>query len=186
MRMLFEIDTKDYDINGSSFSRPSARGIIIKNGKAAMIYSQKYNYYKFPGGGIEADEKKIDALVREVLEETGLCVILDTVQEYGQVHCIQKGDFEDVFIQDNYYFLCDVETNIKPQNLDAYEADEGFTLDIYSWKDILKIRKSEYKNERKRKNWNCLLLKRTEKFIYSENKSSGRNTFKYRAAASVQ
>ena len=28
MRELFEIDTKDYDINGTTVSRPSARGII--------------------------------------------------------------------------------------------------------------------------------------------------------------
>ena len=32
MRSLFEIDTKDYDINGTTGSRPSARGIIIKDG----------------------------------------------------------------------------------------------------------------------------------------------------------
>ncbi|MDE5598256.1 MAG: NUDIX domain-containing protein, partial [Lachnospiraceae bacterium] len=68
MRMLFEIDKKDYVRNGSVFSRPSARGIIIKAGKIAMVHSKKYNYYKFPGGGIEADESKEDALIREVLE----------------------------------------------------------------------------------------------------------------------
>ena len=94
-----------------------------------MIHSRKYHYYKFPGGGIEAGEQKEEALVREVLEETGLCIILDSVQEYGQVHCIQKGELEDVFIQDNYYFLCDAEANVRPQNLDAYEADEGFVLE---------------------------------------------------------
>ena len=27
-----------------------------------------------------------NALIREVLEETGLCVIRDSIQEYGQVH----------------------------------------------------------------------------------------------------
>lgn len=53
MRMLFEIDTKDYNRNGTVFERPSARGIIIKDNKVAMIHSLKYNYYKFPGGGRE-------------------------------------------------------------------------------------------------------------------------------------
>lgn len=68
MRMLFVIDTKNYDRNGTTVSRPSARGIIIKDGKAAMIHSLKYDYYKFPGGGIEKTEDKKTALIREVKE----------------------------------------------------------------------------------------------------------------------
>lgn len=137
MRMLFEIDTKDYDINGTSFSRPSARGIIIKDGKLAMIHSLKYEYYKFPGGGIEKGEKKEKALIREVQEETGLVVIPETIKEYGMVHRIQKGDYEDVFIQDNYYYLCDVEDKIGEQKLDDYEKDERFTLEYVTPKEII-------------------------------------------------
>ena len=128
MRMLFEIDKKDYDLCGSVCSRPSATGIIIKDGKVAMVHSKKNGYYKFPGGGIEAGECREDALIREVSEETGLCVIPNSIREYGQVHRIQKGRKEDVFIQDNYYFLCDVEEKTEQQNLDEYEAEEGFTL----------------------------------------------------------
>ena len=129
MRMLFEIDTKDYDINGTTFSRPSARGIIIKDGRLAMIHSLKYEYYKFPGGGIEENEDKKNALKREVLEETGLTVISETIKEFGMVHRIQKGDYEDVFIQDNYYYLCNVKDELREQKLDDYEKDEGFTLE---------------------------------------------------------
>ncbi|MDE7250646.1 MAG: NUDIX domain-containing protein [Lachnospiraceae bacterium] len=115
---------------GSVFSRPSARAIIMKDGKIAMVYSKKYNYYKFPGGGIEDDECMEDALIREVKEETGLCVIKNSIQEYGQVHRVQKGTKEDIFIQDNYYFLCCVKEDLEQQNLDKYEAEEGFTLEF--------------------------------------------------------
>ena len=137
MRMLFVIDTKDYDLNGTSFSRPSARGIIIKNRKVAMIHSLKYDYYKFPGGGIEKNEDIKSALAREILEEAGLTVIPDTVKEFGMVHRIQKGDYEDVFIQDNYYYLCDVENTVVPQNLDDYELDEKFTLEYVTPEKII-------------------------------------------------
>ncbi len=130
MRMLFEIDKKDYERNGSVFNRPSVRGIIILNGKIAMVHSRKYDYYKFPGGGIEDNESKEDALIREVREETGLCVIRDSIREYGKVHRIQKGTKENIFIQDNYYYLCSVKDEIGQQNLDDYEADEGFTLEL--------------------------------------------------------
>ena len=131
MRLLFEIDTKDYDLNGVAFIRHSARCINIKNGLVAMVHSIKYDYYKFPGGGIEEGESEENAMIRETLEEAGLVVIPESVKEYGYVHRIQKSDHDDAdyFVQDNYYFLCDVEESIHSQDLDDYEADEKFTLE---------------------------------------------------------
>ena len=90
MRLLFEIDTKDYDLNGVAFIRHSARCINIKNGLVAMVHSIKYDYYKFPGGGIEEGESKENAMMREAREEAGLVVIPGSVKEYGYVHRIQK------------------------------------------------------------------------------------------------
>ena len=131
MRLLFEMDTKDYDRNGVAFIRHSARCINIKNGLAAMVHSIKYDYYKFPGGGIEKDESTEGAMIRETREEAGLTVIPGTVKEYGYVHRVQKSDHDgvDYFVQDNYYYLCEVEEGVQAQNLDDYEADEEFTLE---------------------------------------------------------
>lgn len=131
MRLLFEMDTKDYDLNGVAFVRHSARCINIKNGLVAMVHSIKYDYYKFPGGGIEQYESKENAMIRETQEEAGLIVIPESVREYGYVHRVQKSDSAnaDYFVQDNYYYLCDVEASIQSQNLDDYEADEEFTLE---------------------------------------------------------
>lgn len=95
MRLLFEMDKKDYDKCTHSFVRNSARSIIIKGQKVAMIYSAKYNYYKFPGGGIEDGENLVDAMIRETREESGLVVLPDTVKEYGYVHRIQKSDRDE-------------------------------------------------------------------------------------------
>lgn len=130
MRLLFEIDTKDYDINGKAFIRPSVRSIIIRKNKVAMVHSIKYDYYKFPGGGIEPGESKEKALARETIEEAGLIILPDSIREYGYVHRIQKGEKESVFIQDNYYYLCDVEPTSAAQQLDDYEAEENFTLEF--------------------------------------------------------
>ena len=130
MRLLFEIDKKDYGGCTHTFARDSARSIIIKNGKIAMIHSLKYDYYKFPGGGIEPGESATDALIRETAEEAGLTVIPDSIRDYGCVHRIQTSTAkeDEYFVQDNYYFLCDVEEGIKQQKLDGYESDEHFTL----------------------------------------------------------
>ncbi|MBO5542465.1 MAG: NUDIX domain-containing protein [Acholeplasmatales bacterium] len=80
MRLLFEIDLKDYDKKGKAFIRPSARAIIIKDNKVYMVHSLVYDYYKFPGGGIEKNESNIDALIRETAEEAGLVVIKDSIK----------------------------------------------------------------------------------------------------------
>ena len=104
LRELFTIDLKNYKENGTVGKRPSVRGVIIKNGKIAMMHSLKYDYYKLPGGGIEEGEELHDTLVREVKEESGLVVKTDTIKEYGVVRRIEKGAYEDIFIQENYYF----------------------------------------------------------------------------------
>ena len=132
MKLLFEIDKKNYDNDGKAFIRPSARAIIIKDNKIYMVHSLVYDYYKFPGGGIEKDESTIDALIRETAEEAGLVVIKDSIKEYGYVHRIKKAKDSgySMFIQDNFYYLCDVEDRIINQNLDDYEDFEKFTLEL--------------------------------------------------------
>lgn len=133
MKLLFEIDKKDYEPNGKAFVRPSARAIIIKAGKLAAIYSQRNGFYKIPGGGIEPGEDSISAMIREVKEEIGYTVIPASVREFGYVHRIQKGRHEPVFIQDNYYYLCDVEDAQGETAFSEQEKKEGF---IPVWVDL--------------------------------------------------
>lgn len=49
---------------------------------------------------------------------------------YGYVHRVQKSDCPgmDLFVQDNFYYLCSTESQPGKQKLDDYEAEEGFTL----------------------------------------------------------
>lgn len=131
MRLLFNLDTKDYTCTDRVFSRPSVRAIVIKDGRVAMVHSLKYDYYKFPGGGIEPGETREEALARETLEEAGLVVVPQSIREYGNVHRVSKSDHEDVdiFVQDNFYYLCDVEPVGVQQNLDDYEREERYTLE---------------------------------------------------------
>ena len=139
MRLLFEIDSKNYDKDGKAFKRPSSRAIIIKDNKIYMVHSLLYDYYKFPGGGIDNNESNIDALIRETKEEAGLIVIPDSIKEYGYVHRVKKAKEAgySMFIQDNFYYLCEVEDKIINQNLDDYEDFEKFTLELVNPLDVI-------------------------------------------------
>lgn len=130
MRLLFEMDFGNYEKHWRVFERHSARAIILREGRAAMVYSQKHGYYKFPGGGIEPGESPREAMLRETAEEAGLRVIPESVREYGLVHRAQQSTSQEkeIFVQDNYYFLCRAWEEEGAQRLDPYEAEEGFQL----------------------------------------------------------
>ncbi len=132
MRLLFEMDMRDYFDCTRTFRRDSARSIIIRGNRVAMVRSLKYDYFKFPGGGIEEGESPKDAMIRETYEETGMTVIPESVREYGYVHRIQKSDTDaaECFIQDNFYYICQVRDAVGQQVLDDYESEESFALEV--------------------------------------------------------
>lgn len=154
MRLLFAMGRTDEIISEPVIIRPSVRAIIRKEGLIAMIYSTLYGYYKFPGGGIERDEDHLKTLCREVTEESGLIVIERTVIPYGYVHRIEKSEIEGTFIQDNYYYFCDVENRVVDQCLDDYEAKEGFVL---KWVDPVFAIDTNLKCQSLAKNKNMLI-----------------------------
>jgi len=127
------MDLCDYDPALPRFVRPSVRAIILRGGKVAMEYVTRDGYYKFPGGGIDEGETQIETLCRETREEAGLVVRPETAKPYGMVPRIRLSkDGEHIFEQMNYYYLCGVLPDPVPTNRDAYEIEEGFTLE---WAD---------------------------------------------------
>lgn len=130
MKELFKIDLQDYDENFKVSKRPSARGIILKDKKIALVYSKTEGYYKFPGGGFKENEDLKEALIREVREETGMIVIPESIKEFGSVMRRQKSNIlpETIFEQENFYFFCKTENELSSQELDDYEKEAGFVL----------------------------------------------------------
>lgn len=165
MKTLFEIDLKDYDENGSRFERPSVRGIIFKDDKIALVHSKKYDYYKFPGGGCKKGENLVETLIREVQEETGLVVIPSSVKEYGMVHRIQKGDIDDIFVQDNYFYFCDVEDIVQGQNLDDYEDEENFTLEFVKISDAIKVNREHHHGDKQNDVFYQVMIERDSRVL---------------------
>lgn len=72
-----------------------------------LLYSKKFDFYEFPGGGIEKGETRKAALCREIKEETGLSVITGSIKPFGCIRKKQKGKHEPLFIQDNFFYFCE-------------------------------------------------------------------------------
>lgn len=144
MRKLFDMDKRDYDPNGKAFIRPSARCIAIEYGRVAMVHSLKYDYYKFPGGGIEPGEDPTDALLRETAEEAGRRILPESIAEYGLVRRAQKSEYPETeyFVQDNFYYLCTLASEPTAQRLDDYEAEERFTLEYVTPEQAIAVNRT--------------------------------------------
>lgn len=125
--MKITLDLKNYEKEEIIFKRTAARAIITNGDKYLMIFS-KHGDYKFPGGGLEKGEVIEKTLVREVQEETGYHVIMNSIKEYGTVFERRKGTTEDVLEMDSHYFFCEVEAEVGDRNLDEYEKEYNYQI----------------------------------------------------------
>lgn len=139
MRLIKIIDKQNYGKNVTINTRIAVRGIIFIGDKVLMIQSDKYQEYKFPGGGVEKNESDIDTLIREVREETGCEVIPSSIKEYGKMieRRIDTFDSSHIFEMESRYYLCQVEDKIGLQCLDDYEAEYGYHICNVSIKEAI-------------------------------------------------
>lgn len=129
MKLIALLDEKNYT-NRSGIVREAVRAIIIKDGKVALVKSLKENHYKFPGGGIEKGESRIDTLIRETKEETGLIIKPDSIKECGFIHEIRKSVYSnEAFEQVSYYYFAQVEDDVSEQELSDREKDLQYILE---------------------------------------------------------
>lgn len=128
MRTIFVLDEKNYTDDMPCVERHTVRAVIARNGKLAMQKSAAGDY-KIPGGGMDPGEDRMLALRREVLEETGLLVLENTVQEIGMTIEIRRDmcDSAKKFLRYTYFYSCDVGETQRPLSLTESEKALGFS-----------------------------------------------------------
>ena len=128
--MLFEKKLTDEDFGlvsqemGNVRHRFGARGIVLNDlSQVAIIYKEKKNEYKLPGGGIEGDETPEEAFLREVLEETGCIVEISNF-----LGIFEEIKSQDNFLQTSYVYFAHVIEDTKKYHYTKQEIEENTKL----------------------------------------------------------
>ncbi|MBN2300203.1 MAG: NUDIX domain-containing protein [Acholeplasmataceae bacterium] len=122
---------------------------IIKNQKneLLMVYSNLFDDYTFPGGGINPNESQIDALQRELKEEIG-AVSIKIIQPCGTTKEMRYGvkGSDQVYMQTSVYYLCEI-LEFGDQELQGRELIHGIEPKWVNLDDAIKKNESVIKDD---------------------------------------
>ena len=129
MRILATFDANDYQDTVGIYEKYSVRAIILRDGKLAMQCSRD-GEFKIPGGGREPGEDDMQALTREVREETGFHVIEDGVQGLGEIVEFRRDIFDATkkYICHSMFYYCPVDRQQDALQLTPSEMARGYNL----------------------------------------------------------
>lgn len=63
-------------------TRKVSKILIIKNSRVLLLFSKKLKKYHLPGGHVQENETFLQAIKRELCEETGIRLFLDPILVY--------------------------------------------------------------------------------------------------------
>ena len=114
--------------------RQAARAVVFDtNGLVALLHATKFDYYKLPGGGIEAGEDPEMAMKRECVEEIG-CVV-EVTSELGMIVEYRK---KYNLNQTSYCYIAKVVGAKGVPQLMEDEKEEGFQTVWLTLEEALK------------------------------------------------
>lgn len=128
-----QIITNKYNLKDSDMTEIVKRvKILIINSKNEILLAYSHNDYQFPGGHVEENETLIQAINREVLEETGIELNIINIEPFA----CATGYYKDWPVEGKnrkveiYYYgvKTDEKPNLEKTNYTENEKDGDFEL----------------------------------------------------------
>lgn len=127
MKLLTELIDPDLATNeGRILRRHAARGIVIREDNILLLFTERYNDFSLPGGGIDQDEDIHVALKRELEEETGARDV-QIRSHYGFIEEYRahwKPEY-DLMHMTSHFFMCDIAPELSQVRMESYEVANG-------------------------------------------------------------
>ncbi len=105
--------------------RPGVYGIVLHDAHVLLVKMKLNGQFVLPGGGIDLGERRVDALQRELLEETGISVsvgqLIDTTEDI--FHYDPSGRSYHTL---GFYYCCE------PLSFDVVDNDQVIDDEIES------------------------------------------------------
>lgn len=125
---------------------------IIENEKGEFVISQEGGKYIFPGGKKEENETDIDAIKREIKEETGIIFddknlkkILELETFYKDFYDYRTDSLRPRYTSTIYYYVkCSKKINSSNMNLTSGEIKEGFKVAFINKDRLLEMLKEDH------------------------------------------
>lgn len=113
-------------MTGVILTRRAARGIVLRDASVLLLFTERYNDFSFPGGGVDEGEDLIDGLRRELEEETGACNVR-VGRDFGYIEELRphrRSGFELMHMT-SHFFFCDIDPELRAPKMEAYETANG-------------------------------------------------------------
>ncbi|RVU86392.1 NUDIX domain-containing protein [Leucothrix sargassi] len=109
-------------------TRHAARGIIVRGESILLLYTQRYDDYSLPGGGIDEGEDATQGLIRELKEEAGANGVRN-IQEFARYDEYRPWykDNADIIHMISLCYVCDIDEELGETALEAYEIKNGMS-----------------------------------------------------------
>ena len=147
-----QIITNKYNLTDSDMTEVVKRvKVLLVNSNNDVLLGYSHNNYQFPGGHVEDNETLIQAVNREVLEETGIELNISNIEPFACAIGYYKdwpAEGKNRKIEIYYYEVkTDEEPNLENTEYTENEKDGNFELrylPLSDVEDVLRANAEEY------------------------------------------